>query len=428
MTSYPQKGNFAKILNISEPYEPRYYLIKYIHQKIDKIFISLQNIEISTKNFEFLEKEGNEFILIKNDGIYILYSRDIKQLTFEPSLENFKELHTSVSMATDSKDTYTYYVRSEYYDEDTVDKIFENPENSTYKWRKWLDNGDPTLVYEDGYFIYNANTYKGKSLVKGILAGSKKAISDKNLLYQSMTRKFSGHSSNDRGSYSGNNSRMMTQYSIKPYSKIYPNNLFKNGEIWILKPVEGYAGSGISIVRNYSELKKSINPKEEYVLAKYITNPLLYDGHKFHIRVNVIFATDGQYIVLDTLNNARLALKPYQNSNFEDKDIHDTHFQKTRPDLLKFPLEMEQQFGQENMGYINEQINEIVAMTLQTFIPKSYPESKHAFEFFGYDFLVDDTYTVYLLEVNAKVALNNYDPEVLFVGVIATTERLLSLE
>ena len=60
---------------------------------------------------------------------------------------------------------------------------------------------------------------------------------------------------------------------------------------WILKPSVVNKGFGIQLVRNWPEFISALESTQdirEWVLQKYISNPLLINGHKFHIRTYVL--------------------------------------------------------------------------------------------------------------------------------------------
>lgn len=66
-------------------------------------------------------------------------------------------------------------------------------------------------------------------------------------------------------------------------SKTDPNCMF------IVKPAEGTQGSGIFILRRWSELESTLPLlKRGAVVQKYVSNPYLDDGYKFDLRVYVL--------------------------------------------------------------------------------------------------------------------------------------------
>lgn len=61
--------------------------------------------------------------------------------------------------------------------------------------------------------------------------------------------------------------------------------------VWILKPSIANKGVDISVLKSWDKILdvlESTPDMREWVLQKYITNPLLFDGYKFHLRVYVL--------------------------------------------------------------------------------------------------------------------------------------------
>ena len=299
----------------------------------------------------------------------------------------------------------TFIAKSDYYEQEGIDKVFENRGWTAYDYKT---SKVPTLVYEDGKYAYAKNTYKEKCVVKSILGDSKKRIDDKDALYKNLQKEYP------------DNKYMLPQYDSTSVKKIISK---KKDHVWIVKPVGkgSYKGKGITIAEDNEELADTIKKlgSQKYVVSEYLTNPLLYGGKKFHIRVNVIIATDGQYNIMSS--NSFLAIKSYSKEDFSDKDVHDTHF--TTMENTKKEKDMVREFGKK-WGDVNIQINEIIDVTSKLFVAEAWPECEHAFEVFGYDFIVDNKFKVYLMEINSKVGLGG-DPEVLFNAVIDVTERLI---
>jgi len=66
------------------------------------------------------------------------------------------------------------------------------------------------------------------------------------------------------------------------YQKLKQHDSKKN--IWIVKPANSAQGKGISIIDDIND----VNVDELSVISRYVTNPLLINGHKFDLRVYVL--------------------------------------------------------------------------------------------------------------------------------------------
>jgi hypothetical protein len=66
------------------------------------------------------------------------------------------------------------------------------------------------------------------------------------------------------------------------YQKLKQSDSKKN--IWIVKPANSSQGKGIYIVDDI----KDVNVDDTSVISRYISNPLLINGHKFDLRIYVL--------------------------------------------------------------------------------------------------------------------------------------------
>ena len=70
-------------------------------------------------------------------------------------------------------------------------------------------------------------------------------------------------------------------YDLENYMAVNPNH------VMIAKPSKGRGGDGIFLVKRFNDLTKSAL-HHDFLLQRYIENPLLIDRKKFDLRVYVV--------------------------------------------------------------------------------------------------------------------------------------------
>lgn len=182
-------------------------------------------------------------------------------------------------------------------------------------------------------------------------------------------------------------------------------------EIWIIKPSgrRAFGGEGINIILNNEELstlKQKITAGKydrswKWIASKYINNPLLHNGYKFHFRCYLMISTWGEiqlydkYVIITAENK-------YINSDYHNKKIHDTHG-KHLDTVTLFPDDFND--TQNNKRKIINSVNNIKYDIEQVIKNKVYPynESYSAYEILGLDIMIDENYKAWLLEVNSGI-------------------------
>ncbi|KAJ8418032.1 hypothetical protein AAFF_G00137410 [Aldrovandia affinis] len=171
-----------------------------------------------------------------------------------------------------------------------------------------------------------------------------------------------------------------------------------DGTVWIAKSSAGAKGAGILISSDANQLLEYIdNQGQVHVIQKYLEKPLLLEpGHrKFDIRSWVL--VDHQYnIYLYREGVLRTASEPYNSSDFQDKTSHLTNhcIQK----------EHSQNYGRYEEG--KRDIKQIIRSCLVCIEPAISTKhlSYQSFQLFGFDFMVDETLKVWLIEINGAPA------------------------
>ncbi|ORY85290.1 tubulin-tyrosine ligase family-domain-containing protein [Leucosporidium creatinivorum] len=173
---------------------------------------------------------------------------------------------------------------------------------------------------------------------------------------------------------------------------------------------------------------------QEWVIQEYISKPLLIDptpgsdslGHKFHLRVYVV-AVGGLSVYVHHPYLALFAPTPYELPSATDDGPVDlsSHLTNTclqtailgeaTPEVAVSTLSamadrvilggphQGEKLGEANVHRIEDQVAATVADVFKAAVSAgtSFQALPNAFEIFGVDFLVDDTFNVSLLEINA---------------------------
>ncbi len=212
-----------------------------------------------------------------------------------------------------------------------------------------------------------------------------------------------------------------------------PETHYSGHNLWILKAVNLNRGMCIKVENNLENIEKDINDiKEHYkmdnlygkkkkckriILQKYLEKPLLYHGRKFDIRLWVLFIgnkPDEVYIFKE--GHLKATCSKYDlDSN--DPYIHLTNYsvQKHNSDFSKIEIgneipfkDLQKQFDDQGLNInfkkmIYPKICKIVRITAGAAKSKiNILNRKNCFEIFGYDFMIDEQYNPFLIEINTN--------------------------
>jgi hypothetical protein len=190
--------------------------------------------------------------------------------------------------------------------------------------------------------------------------------------------------------------------------------------MWLLKPAALNQGRGIEVCRSVKEINtilKSKLPHSLWLVQKYIERPLLFKGRKFDIRVWA-FATakhDLFYYKHGYLRTSSSEYDPHASDNY----IHLTNnclqkfgdnygaFEKgnTLP-FQAFQEYLDQYFPQFNINFWTMILPRIKDLIIDSYLSGKRQMLKgkrnRVFELFGYDFLIDEDFRVWLIEVNTN--------------------------
>ena len=197
---------------------------------------------------------------------------------------------------------------------------------------------------------------------------------------------------------------------------------------WIAKSSHGSKGLGIQISRDRKALVRYIDSQEKrhkWVVQLYLQNPFLLDGRKFDIRTWVLLGPDMRVWVYRR-GVCRTSGYKYdaKKDDFSDQLTHITnHFiQDGSPMFEAYEKGNEVWFDQLHSfmqslpgkpSFYDDVEPQLCSITRKVFEAAAphvtqAPSPLVSFQLFGFDFLVDDSLKVWLLEVNGSPAIAEY--------------------
>jgi hypothetical protein len=292
---------------------------------------------------------------------------------------------------------------------------------------------NPDFLYIDNENLANPKYFKYIPKIQNILDTSKKENSIFNKYHLIEKLKKTNISKK----------HLLTQIHIDiikryDYYQKQIEQLFNQNKVLIFKPIYGTHGDAIEVFDNINNFKTHFNNlqqsyqnldvgidknkydnlgftnkmklKREWVLQQYITNPLLFQGKKFHLRCYLIY----HYI---SINNYKSYLydnfkvitaeENYIDGDYKNKNIHDTHTHGKLVYLDKSDLIKE--FGIENYNNIWNQIKTInnhVGKLIFNDKDHCYKGVKYCYHIYGFDIMIDNNFVVKVIEYNHQPNIN----------------------
>ena len=216
----------------------------------------------------------------------------------------------------------------------------------------------------------------------------------------------------------------------------------KEKYLYIAKPTEGSQGDGIILVRKPEDLNKLSSLKDqEYIVQRYIDNPLLLNNKKkFDLRLYVLISSVKPLLVyLNDHGLARYCTEEYEKPTMKNLNNHYMHLTNytlnKQSDKYIYTKECEEIIDAskttlvsfwksiEAAGFKKEQIMEPIEELIKNFITSMYPfmlndlntfygtKEERSSQILGFDILIDDNLKPWLLEINSNPSLSiDFDP------------------
>ena len=173
------------------------------------------------------------------------------------------------------------------------------------------------------------------------------------------------------------------------------------------------------------EKEEKIYNCTKILIQKYIENPLLYKGRKCDIRIWVLLTHQMKVFLFKEGHLKTCSVEYDLDSNNAFTHITNYSFQKYNSNFQKFekgnevPFYEFQKFIDKEYPEKNykikrdlmKKIKEIISLTMRSGKDKSNKNGRsHQFEIFGYDFMLDSDFNVFLIEINTNPGLEISSP------------------
>lgn len=201
----------------------------------------------------------------------------------------------------------------------------------------------------------------------------------------------------------------------------------ETANLWIIKPGEGTnCGRGIHVSSEITDIMNMISGRHSpsnrtYIVQRYIETPLLINSRKFDIRCYGLLTAFNSHLQGYFYHDGYLRTSSREFSlNSSSRYVHLTNdaVQKKAEDYGKYEAgnklayeDLARYVEERSAGKVNfardvwPQMRDMVQATFEATYSKLSPSQLHTFEILGYDFMVDSSFQVWLIEVNTNPCL-----------------------
>ena len=191
--------------------------------------------------------------------------------------------------------------------------------------------------------------------------------------------------------------------------------------------IDNFKINKIDLNKNKKEEDKEekIYNCNKILIQKYIENPLLYKGRKCDMRIWVLLTHQMKVFLfkeghLKTCSvefdlNSQDAFTHITNYSFQKKNLNFQKFEKgNEVPFYEFQKFIDEKYPQKNYKIkrdLMKQIKEIISVSMRSGKNRINKNGRsHQFEIFGYDFMLDADFNVFLIEINSNPGLEISSP------------------
>ncbi len=207
-----------------------------------------------------------------------------------------------------------------------------------------------------------------------------------------------------------------------------PSHMLAAGgkDIIVVSNADEYAAAVAYYTEKQTAHDKIINKSMKYyqvIASEYVTKPMLFNGRKMHLRLFAISTTEylsGGAPIFDfaPVGEILLARDQYVEADWQNKDIHDTHFGSTGADYT-FPWAFPRQ---DILPQFYEWLKNLAAAIKKFLHPQSYPQARNSYNIYGLDIMFWEDGTPVLIEINDRPGQSSYGTNPKFYDALYTWE------
>jgi hypothetical protein len=192
--------------------------------------------------------------------------------------------------------------------------------------------------------------------------------------------------------------------------------------MWLVKPANENQGKGIKIFSDLQQIIRFLESSIKFsywVVQKYLERPLLFKGRKFDIRMwafvhsnsELYYYNEGYlrtsseaYTMDDTTNEyVHLTNNCLQVKN---KESYGQHEEGNTVSFHQFQAYLEKEYPQYELKFDRDFLLRMKDIAIDCYLSArstlNPQKRRNSFELFGFDFMIDEDFRVWLIEVNTN--------------------------
>ena len=191
--------------------------------------------------------------------------------------------------------------------------------------------------------------------------------------------------------------------------------------VWMVKPANENQGKGIRMFKDVDKIVSFLETKiagTYWVVQKYLERPLLYKGRKFDIRVWGLGTSQQDFYFF---NDGYIRTSSFEyTSDLSDEYVHLTnnclqmsdarnygkHEQGNTVSFAEFEAYLNEEWPEYKLNFERDFLQRMKDIAFDCYLSAKSTmnpaKRRNSFELLGFDFMVDEDFRVWLIEVNTN--------------------------